>query len=84
MSKSFLNKVYFFSLVSAASFFYASQVTAGHWTGEIRSASTQNRQVVLQCGYRHLGHSYLVTFASAKTNACPGEVPVSMLMASRP
>ena len=83
MSKSFLNRVYFFGLMATASFFCASQVTAGHWTGDIRSTTTHSRQVVLHCGYKYLGHSYQVTFSSVKSNACPREVPVSMLMSSR-
>ena len=83
MNKSFRNKVYFVGLVVAASFFCMSQVTAGHWTGDIRSTTTQNRQFVLYCGYQYLGRAYQVTFPSAKNRACPSQVPVSMLMAAR-
>ena len=83
MSKPFLKNVYFFGLVATASFFCASQVTAGRWTGDISSTTTQNRHVVLHCGYKYLGHSYQVTFSSAKTNVCPREVPVSKLMSAR-
>ena len=83
MRKSFLNKLSFISLAVAASFFCMSQVTAGHWTGDIRSTTTHNRQFVLFCGYQYLGHTYQVTFPSARSQACPKQVPVSKLMAAR-